>query len=76
MLFLLAGGGLITYFRFEKARMERKKVADHTKGVGRPKVGGPFTLMNMEGKEVTEKDYLGKYSLVGPISSRWMKCIC
>ncbi|KAG4424534.1 hypothetical protein IFR04_002244, partial [Cadophora malorum] len=42
ILFLSSGAGLIFYFRYEKARMERKRVAEAAKGVGRPKVGGPF----------------------------------
>jgi cytochrome oxidase Cu insertion factor (SCO1/SenC/PrrC family) len=32
-----------------------------SKGTG---VGGPFSLLNQDGKRVTEKDFLGKYMLV------------
>lgn len=35
-----------------------------SKGYGKPKVGGPFILQDLEGKDVTEKDLLGKYSIV------------
>ena len=31
---------------------------------GGPKIGGPFTLVDHDGKTVTEKDYLGKYTLL------------
>lgn len=44
--------------------MNRKRIAEHSKGVGRPKVGGPFSLIDHNGKPFTEKDLLGKYSLV------------
>jgi len=45
--------------------MQRKRVAEASKGVGRPKVGGPFELIDVDGKPFTEKDLKGKYSLVG-----------
>ncbi|EPE25164.1 Thioredoxin-like protein [Glarea lozoyensis ATCC 20868] len=64
LLFLTSGAGLIYYFRSEKARMERKRIAEATKGVGRPKVGGPFTLTDQTGKPFTDQDMRGKYSLV------------
>ena len=33
-------------------------------GGGTPLVGGPFSLIDQNGKRVTEKDFLGKYMLV------------
>ncbi|KAK0613079.1 SCO1/SenC-domain-containing protein [Bombardia bombarda] len=63
-LFVLTGGGLLWYFEFEKGRMQRQRVADAAKGVGRPKVGGPFELIDQNGKTVTDKDLKGRYSLV------------
>ena len=44
--------------------MGRKRVADHSKAVGRPLVGGPFSLMDHNGKPFSEQDLKGKYSLV------------
>ncbi|KAE8443098.1 hypothetical protein EG329_002342 [Mollisiaceae sp. DMI_Dod_QoI] len=64
LLFLSSGAALIFYFRYEKARMERKRVAEAAKGVGRPKVGGPFTLIDHNGKEFSAEDMRGRYSLV------------
>jgi protein SCO1 len=55
---------MIFYFQYEKARLERKRIVEMSKGYGKPKVGGPFTLRDLEGREFTEKDLLGKYSLV------------
>ncbi|MCJ1228571.1 Cu-binding protein [Toensbergia leucococca] len=64
IVFLTAGAGMIFYFQYEKARMERKRIADAAKGVGRPKVGGPFQLLDQEGNEFGEGDMRGKFSLV------------
>jgi len=64
VLFLGSGAGLIFYFRYEKLRMERKRVAEAAKGVGRPKVGGPFNLVDQNGKPFTAEDLKGKYALV------------
>ncbi|KAK8024047.1 Protein SCO1 [Apiospora rasikravindrae] len=63
-LFVLTGGGLVWYFEFEKQRMQRKRVAEATKGVGRPKVGGDFELTDQNGKPFSSADLKGRYSLV------------
>lgn len=55
---------MVFYFRYEKERMERQRVAEAAKGVGRPKVGGKFELMDQEGKKFTDEDMKGGYSLV------------
>jgi protein SCO1 len=68
LLFLSSGAALIFYFRYEKARMERKRVAEAAKGVGRPKVGGPFTLLDQNGKVFTNGEMKGRYSLVCDVS--------
>jgi protein SCO1/2 len=44
--------------------MQRKRIADAGKGVGRPKVGGPFDLIDQYGKPMTQEDLKGKFSLV------------
>lgn len=61
----MTGAGLIVYFREEKARMERKRTAEATKGIGKPKVGGAFELLDHHGKRFTSDDMKGKYALVG-----------
>ncbi|KAI4852533.1 SCO1 protein [Aureobasidium sp. EXF-8845] len=63
-LFLSAGVGMAFYFRYEKDRMARKRIAEHSKGVGRPLVGGPFQLIDQDRKPFSEKNLKGKYSLV------------
>lgn len=55
---------MVFYFRYEKARLERKRLVEMSKGYGKPKVGGPFSLKDTDGNEATEKSLLGKYSMV------------
>lgn len=52
------------YFRDERAKMERKRIAEMTKGVGKPKVGGPLNLLDHNGKKRKDEDWRGKYMLV------------
>jgi len=61
---LISGVGLIVYFRYEKDRMERKRIAEHSKGMGKPKVGGQFELVDHNGRPFTDANLKGKYSLV------------
>jgi len=44
--------------------MNRKRIAEATKGNGTPKVGGPFELIDQNGNKFTDQDLKGKYSLV------------
>jgi hypothetical protein len=48
--------------------MGRKRITEMSKGVGKPKVGGPLTgLVDQRGKPRDENEFLGKYRLVGGI---------
>ncbi|KAI0428258.1 SCO1/SenC-domain-containing protein [Xylaria sp. FL1042] len=64
VLFVLAGCGLMWYFESEKKRMQRQRIADANKGVGRPKVGGEFNLVDHEGRPFSSASLKGRYSLV------------
>lgn len=45
--------------------MERKRIAEATKGVGRPKVGGPFELVDQDGEKWNSEEKMrGRYCLV------------
>ena len=44
--------------------MARKRIAEQTKGIGKPKVGGPFDLVDQDGQQFTNEDMAGKYALV------------
>ncbi|KAI1761132.1 SCO1 protein [Hypoxylon sp. FL1150] len=64
LLFVITSAGLVWYFEHEKQRMQRKRVAEATKGVGRPKVGGEFQLVDQEGRPFSSEDLKGRYSLI------------
>ncbi|ORY00494.1 mitochondrial metallochaperone Sco1 [Basidiobolus meristosporus CBS 931.73] len=65
-VFVATGAGLYYYFQQEKEKMKaaQKKVVGENKYYGKPKLGGPFELVDQNGKTVTDKDFLGKYMLV------------
>ena len=44
--------------------MKRQRIAEQNKGIGRPRVGGAFELVDMFGKKVTAEDFKGRYLLV------------
>ncbi|KAF2273659.1 mitochondrial metallochaperone Sco1 [Westerdykella ornata] len=64
VLFIATAGALYAYFTYEKERMARKRIAEQTKGIGKPKVGGPFDLIDHNGNRFTSDDMMGKYALV------------
>lgn len=64
VLFVVTAGGLTWYFEHEKERMQKKRIAEANKAVGKPKVGGSFKLVDQDGKPFTEHDMKGRYSLV------------
>lgn len=64
VLFVATAGGLTWYFEHEKERMQKKRIAEANKAVGKPKVGGSFKLVDQDGQPFTEQDMKGRYSLV------------
>lgn len=64
VVLLAAGIGLSFYFRNEKARLDRQRVAEAAKGVGKPKIGGKFALVDQEGNSFTDADMKGGHTLV------------
>ncbi len=40
------------------------KTVTSVQSSGKSAIGGPFTLINMDGREITEQNLLGKYSLI------------
>lgn len=63
--FFVATGGVLTWlFQREKHRLEIERTAEANRAVGKPQVGGPFTLVDHNGKPFSDKDLLGKFSLI------------
>ncbi|KAH7662149.1 Synthesis of cytochrome c oxidase Sco1/Sco2 protein [Dioscorea alata] len=69
LLLMVTGGGIIVYYDNEKKRHieDLKKASTEPKqgpSAGVAAIGGPFNLVNHDGKAVTEKDFLGKWTLI------------
>ncbi|KAK3156054.1 hypothetical protein QOZ80_2AG0102200 [Eleusine coracana subsp. coracana] len=69
LLLLVTGGGIIVYYDKEKKRhieelKNRNSAVKPGQSVGTAAIGGPFKLLNHDGKPVTEKDFLGKWTLL------------
>ncbi|KLU83445.1 hypothetical protein MAPG_02505 [Magnaporthiopsis poae ATCC 64411] len=64
LLFVITAAGLVWYFDHEKERMRKKRIADSTKGIGKPKIGGDFSLTDQHGRPFSSADLRGRYSLV------------
>jgi hypothetical protein len=62
--FLVAGVGMTLYFRYEKERLQRQRIAEASKGVGKPRVGGSFELVDHNGRVWSSEEMKGKFSLV------------
>lgn len=65
-LFVATGVGLFFYFRHEKAKIEeaKRKKLEEQAAVGRPRIGGPFSLVSSTGHPFTHEDLLGSFSLI------------
>ncbi|XP_048236128.1 protein SCO1 homolog 1, mitochondrial [Ricinus communis] len=69
-LFLMATGiGIVFYYDKEKKRHieEINKASEAVKegpSAGKAAIGGPFNLINHDGKNVTEKDFMGKWTIL------------
>ncbi|XP_022151470.1 protein SCO1 homolog 1, mitochondrial isoform X1 [Momordica charantia] len=69
LLLVATGAGLVFYYDREKKRHieEINKASIEVKqgpSVGKAAIGGPFKLINHDGKKVTEKDFFGRWTLV------------
>ncbi|XP_043724277.1 protein SCO1 homolog 1, mitochondrial-like [Telopea speciosissima] len=69
LLLVTTGAGLIIYYDKEKKRHieeinDASTAVKQGPSVGKAAIGGPFNLVNQDGKCVTDKDFLGKWTLV------------
>ncbi|EPY49454.1 copper chaperone Sco1 [Schizosaccharomyces cryophilus OY26] len=56
--------GLYFYLQSEKQKALESKKEKALSTVGRPKLGGPFSLLNHRGERVTDEDFKGKFSII------------
>lgn len=57
--------GLWLYYRNERQKLLSSRGKLETAGqVGAPQIGGPFNLLDSDGREFSDKDLLGKYYLL------------
>lgn len=59
----MVGGALLWFYSSEKERILRERQAN-VHGAGMPMIGGPFELLDGDGKTRTDKEFLGRYTLV------------
>ncbi|KAI4302657.1 hypothetical protein MLD38_038378 [Melastoma candidum] len=69
LLLVATGLGIILYYDKEKKRhiedINSSSIAvKQGPSAGKAAIGGPFNLINDEGKDVTEKDFLGKWTVI------------
>uniref|UniRef100_A0A8B9IAN0 Synthesis of cytochrome C oxidase 1 n=1 Tax=Anser brachyrhynchus TaxID=132585 RepID=A0A8B9IAN0_9AVES len=61
--FIVCGGLLVAMKKMKKTK-EEKLEKERNRGIGKPLLGGPFSLVNHEGQPKTNKDYLGQWVLI------------
>ncbi|KAK3212333.1 hypothetical protein Dsin_017039 [Dipteronia sinensis] len=69
LLLVITGAGIIWYYdKQKKQHIEEINNASQAvkqgPSVGRAAIGGPFNLINHDGKNVTDKDFVGNWTLV------------
>lgn len=52
------------YFESKKSELEKKREESKNQSYGRPKVGGPWSLVDHHGTPVTDLDFAGKFMLL------------
>lgn len=63
-LFLTSGALLMGYFYYEKQKIVSERENSKNESIGKPRVGGPFSLVRDDGLPVTDMDFMGKYMLM------------
>jgi len=63
-IFLSSLGGLYAFNAYLKQRKKKKEIAEETKSIGEPSIGGPFDLVDINGNDVTDETFLGKWILI------------
>jgi len=64
-VFAATGAGLYWYFENEKSRLQARRAEEAAnQKVGRPDIGGAFVLDALDGSRFTEKDLLGRFTML------------
>ncbi|XP_051654014.1 protein SCO1 homolog, mitochondrial isoform X1 [Pseudopipra pipra] len=58
------GGGLLVGMKAVKRRKEQELEKERNRSIGKPLLGGPFSLVSHEGQPRTSKDYMGQWVLI------------
>ncbi|XP_041283289.1 protein SCO1 homolog, mitochondrial isoform X1 [Onychostruthus taczanowskii] len=61
---VVLGGGLLAGMKLMKRHKEEKLEKERNRGIGKPLLGGPFSLVSHEGQPRTSKDYIGQWVLI------------
>ncbi|KAI8927073.1 SCO1/SenC-domain-containing protein [Entophlyctis helioformis] len=61
---LVSGLALLAYFQSERSKVEELREKSKNEAVGKPKLGGSFTLVDHDGRPVTDLDFRGKFMLL------------
>eukprot|EP00112_Aurelia_sp_Birch-Aquarium-sp1_P024328 Seg765.2 transcript_id=Seg765.2/GoldUCD/mRNA.D3Y31 product="Protein SCO1-like mitochondrial" protein_id=Seg765.2/GoldUCD/D3Y31 len=64
LAFAAVGGAFIYYVKYLKEEKERMKEAEKTRSIGMASLGGPFQLIDQDGKTTTDKDFHGQWVLI------------
>ncbi|NXP44998.1 SCO1 protein, partial [Heliornis fulica] len=57
-------GGLLAAMKKLKRLKEEELEKERNQGIGKPLLGGPFSLVSHEGQPKTNKDYIGQWVLI------------
>jgi protein SCO1/2 len=63
-IFVVSGIALLSYFYYEKHNLEKEREESKHESIGKPLVGGPFTLVDHNSNPVTNMTFMGKYMLL------------
>lgn len=61
---VIVGTTFIYFYQEEKAKQKAEKEARRNRSIGQPKIGGPFQLTDHLGNVRTDKDFLGKWTMI------------
>lgn len=59
----IAAAGVMIFYDNEKEK-KLETVMKQTKSIGKPALGGPWVLVDTEGKIKTDEDFLGRFTLI------------